>query len=107
MKLNQHKKAASTEMIFLVSLFGIVILLSVFYVWVQKNVTEETKNRADSIASDVERRIFFSELIHTHGIEIANKNDNEVKTIIENFGKNYATIEKGAYEATCTTAGIN
>lgn len=107
MKLSQHKKGASTEMIFLVSLFGIVLLLSVFYIWVQKNVTEETKNRADSIAADVERRVFFSELIRTHGIDIASKNNNEVKKIVENFGKTYAKIEKGSYSATCATTGID
>jgi hypothetical protein len=101
------KKAMSTEMIFLISLFGIVLLISVFYIWIQHNVEQQTKGQADRIAADVERRIFFSELIHAHGTEIASKNDNEAKTIIENFGKKYSTIEKGSYSAACTTKGTD
>lgn len=101
------KKGISTEMIWLVSLFGIVLLISVFYIWIQSNVEKQTKGQADRIAADVERRIFFSELIYAHGLDIASKNDNEAKTIIENFGKKYSTIEKGSYAASCSTKEID
>ena len=107
MKLGQHKKGISTEMIFLISLFGIVLLISVFYIWIQNNVEQQTKGQADRIAADVERRIFFSELIYAHGTEIASKNDNEAKAIIENFGKKYSTVERGSYAASCSTKEID
>ena len=105
MKLSQNKKAASTELIFLFSLFGIVLILSVFYVWVQKNITDQTKTQAESIAADVERRIFFSTLIHEHGLDLANKNEDDVETIIEDYAKKQAAIEKGDYDASCSTEG--
>ena len=107
MKLNQNKKAATTELIFLFSLFGIVLILSVFYVWIQKNITDQAKTQAESIAADLERRVYFSTLINEHGIDIANKDEDEVETIIEKYSEKYATIEKGDYDAICSTEGID
>lgn len=107
MKLKQNKKGATTELIFLFSLFGIVLILSVFYVWIQKNITDQAKTQAESIAADVERRVYFSTLINEHGIDIANKDEDEVETIIEKYSEKYATIEKGDYDAVCSTEGID
>ncbi len=107
MKLKQNKKAATTELIFLFSLFGIVLILSVFYVWIQKNITEQAKTQAESIAADLERRIFFSTLINEHGTDIANKDEDEVETIIEKYSEKQAKIEQGSYDAICTTQGID
>jgi len=106
MKQN-HKKANLWGLNFIIAVFGIAFMLIIFYVWVQNNVSAMAEKEAEKLGATTELRVFFSELIKTHGIEIASKDKREVETIIENYGKGYVSIPKGGYAAVCNFVDQN
>lgn len=109
MKLSQHKKAATQlrGLKFLFAVMGIVFILLIFYVWVQKNVSHAAKQEAEITASEIELRTFYSDLIRTQGTEIAQKSSGDVENIIDKFAENYISVPNGGYSTDCTTTGID
>ncbi len=104
MKL-RNKKGIMRGITYIFSVFGIAFMLIIFYVWVQKDITGAAKEQAEIAASETELRIFFSELIKTHGDTIPISSDDE--QIIEQFARKQTTIDKGDYDADCSTEGID
>lgn len=109
MQFNQHKKAATQlrGLKFVFALFGVVFMILMFYIWVQKNITAQAKTQAEITSSEIELRIFFSELIRKHGIEIAKEEPGKTAEIIAGFAKKHANIDKGGYTASCSKKGTD
>jgi hypothetical protein len=100
--LNRKKGATALRGLkFIIAVFGIVIMLTFFYVWVQQNVSKQSKEQAETVASEVEFRAFFSELVSSQGIQIANEDESDVEDAIEKFAIYRANVEKGDYDASC------
>jgi len=85
----------------------IIFILFFFYIWVQRIVVAHSKTAAEEIASQVEMQVFFSELVEKQGIDIANKNTDDVEDIIEKFAEKYVALTKGGYDASCSESGID
>lgn len=110
MKLLKNNKKADTQLrglSFLFSIFGIAFMLIIFYVWVGKEVTEQSKTQAEIMLGQTELRIFYSDLVLTKGTDLANKNTNEVEKIITDYTNDYATIDQGSASTSCTQNGID
>lgn len=104
MKSNQHKKGALAGIVFLFSVFAIIFMLIFFYIWVQKNISAGEERQAEIVASEIEMRAFFSELIQEKGTEIIKDND-KAEEAIEKFAEQKFPI-KGGYYASCSTTGL-
>jgi hypothetical protein len=89
------------------AIFVISFLLIVFYIWVSNNITAHAKNQAENIAAEVQFNRLFSELIKKHGIDIANKDTNDVEKLITNYATNSISIPKGEYSTSCSKNGID
>jgi len=85
----------------------IIFILFFFYIWVQRIVVAHSKTAAEEISSQVEMQVFFSELAEKHGIEIANKNTDDVEDIIEKFAEKHVALTKGGYDASCSESGTD
>ena len=96
---SRNKRGALQGLKLIFSIFVIVFLLIVFYVWVKDNIEGATQKQAETIAVEVELQNFFSELVKKHGIEIATKDPGDV---IEKFAANYIALPKGTYDASCS-----
>jgi hypothetical protein len=101
---SKNKRGALQGIKLIFSLFIIIFILTVFYVWVKNNIEEASKNQAEVISVEVEMQNFFSELINKNGIEIAEKSPGDVETIIEKYAENYIALPKGSYDASCSSA---
>ncbi len=100
MKLNH--KAAFWGFNYILAVFGIAFMLIIFYVSVQDDVKDSSKEQAEKLSSDVELHAFFSDLIHQYGIQIAS---GDAEGIIERYAAK--TLPKGGYDADCTTKGTD
>jgi len=92
---------------FIFSSFCIAVFLTAFYLWVGHTIKARNVQQGDIVSSEVELRIFFSDLVRTHGIEIATKSAYEVEEIIQPYAESYASIARGDADAICTTKGID
>lgn len=99
---SRNKRGALQGLKLIFSIFVIVFLLIIFYVWVKDNIEGATKKQAETIAVEVELQNFFSELVKKHGIELASKSAGDAETIIENYAANYIALPKGGYDASCS-----
>jgi len=107
MHLGQHKKGATQlrGLKFIFALFGIAFMFLMFYIWVQKNITAQSRSQAEIVSSEIELHIMFSDFIKTHGIDIASKTPNEIETILQKCAEKQILIDKGGYSADCSQSG--
>jgi len=69
---------------FLFSLFGVILLLVVFYLWAGSNVADKTKTQSDKITSQLQFETYFTEILIKYADEII-KQDSTLEQKIQKY----------------------
>ncbi len=91
MKLKSKK--AFAPLVYVLSVFGIAIMLLLFYMWMSDNVTKLDAKQAKITSNAPKYYEFYSTLINEKGATIADSDKDETEKILEEFVKGKITGE--------------
>jgi len=100
--MNLKGKKGFNALLYILSVFGIAIMLLFFYIWVNSDMKKIEVKHAENVNLEIKTQEFFSKLVNTAGISA---DESKTEYAIEQFAEKDTLIKKTASKASCDKTG--